>query len=213
MDGTIVDTSPLWATVTKELVDRKRALLCPKVYAQLCQDVHGLAMHKACALIKEKLELTEHVDELIAEKSAIACALYQEGIDFIPGFEQFYATIKNRLKTAIATNADDVTLALSIQALKLDTYFNEHIYNISYVDNVCKPHPALYLFAAKMLDVDPQECVAIEDSAHGIKSAKAAGMYCIGINTAKNLEQLKQADMIIEGYNELIGHPIFGLNK
>ncbi|MBA3954775.1 HAD family phosphatase [Candidatus Dependentiae bacterium] len=213
MDGTIVDTSPLWNAVTKELLCRKTTSLCPKVHAQLTQDLHGLAMHKACALIKERLELSEHVEDLITEKSAIACLLYQKGITFIPGFENFYAFIKNNLKTAIATNADDATLALSIEALKLDTYFNEHIYNISHVDNICKPHPAIYVYAAKKLGVDPQDCIALEDSAHGIKSAKAAGMYCIGINTSKDLEQLKQADMIIDGYDELIDHPLFSFKK
>jgi HAD superfamily hydrolase (TIGR01509 family) len=44
-----------------------------------------------------------------------------------------------------------------------------------------KPAPDVYLRAAERLGVPPAECVALEDSAPGIASAKAAGMACIAI--------------------------------
>ena len=53
------------------------------------------------------------------------------------------------------------------------------------------------------LGVNPSKCIAIEDSAHGINAAQAAGMYCIGINTAGNASLLQKADTIISGYKEL----------
>lgn len=42
-----------------------------------------------------------------------------------------------------------------------------------------KPHPGVYLSAAKRLGVDPKACLAIEDSVTGVTAAKAAGMTCI----------------------------------
>jgi HAD superfamily hydrolase (TIGR01509 family) len=39
-----------------------------------------------------------------------------------------------------------------------------------------KPAPDLYLEAAKRLEVCPGECLVIEDSLNGVKSARAAGM-------------------------------------
>jgi mannitol-1-/sugar-/sorbitol-6-/2-deoxyglucose-6-phosphatase len=44
-----------------------------------------------------------------------------------------------------------------------------------------KPHPAVYLTAAAALAVDPARCVAIEDSAFGVRAARAAGMRCIAV--------------------------------
>jgi beta-phosphoglucomutase-like phosphatase (HAD superfamily) len=44
-----------------------------------------------------------------------------------------------------------------------------------------KPAPDVYLAAARELDVDPAECVAVEDSTNGIKSAIAAGMRTIAV--------------------------------
>ncbi|MEV0247076.1 HAD family phosphatase [Nocardia sp. NPDC050712] len=44
-----------------------------------------------------------------------------------------------------------------------------------------KPHPAPWLHAAATLGVDPRSCVAVEDSAAGIRSAHAAGMTVLAI--------------------------------
>lgn len=44
-----------------------------------------------------------------------------------------------------------------------------------------KPHPAVFLATARRLGVEPSACVAIEDSAAGVRSAKAAGMRVIAV--------------------------------
>lgn len=44
-----------------------------------------------------------------------------------------------------------------------------------------KPHPDVYLAAARRLGVPPQRCLAIEDSPNGVRSALAAGMRCIAV--------------------------------
>lgn len=53
-------------------------------------------------------------------------------------------------------------------------------------DDVARPKPApdLYLSAAACLGVDPAECVALEDSLHGLRAALAAGLRCIVVPTA-----------------------------
>ena len=38
-----------------------------------------------------------------------------------------------------------------------------------------KPHPEMYLSAFKILNLKPDECIIVEDSPHGIESAKASG--------------------------------------
>ena len=74
---------------------------------------------------------------------------------------------------------------------------------MDHVNRAYKPKPDVYLHAAKMLETDPCDCIAIEDSPSGIKAAKAAGMFCIGINTGKNRDNLKEADLIVECYSEI----------
>ncbi len=154
--------------------------------------------------------MKDPVDILIAEKLSLANSMYRDGIKFIEGFPDFHnQLVPSGLKYGVATNADDTTVALTDEALNLKSYFGEHIYGISHVNFVCKPDPAIYLYAAQRLSVAPEECVAIEDSAHGIRAAKAAGMRCIGINTARKKEQVAEADLVIDSYSEISLEKIF----
>jgi beta-phosphoglucomutase-like phosphatase (HAD superfamily) len=163
-----------------------------------------MASVTCCTIIKEHAGLTESVEALVEQKSAIARALYLEGISFVKGFADFHDVVKNHgLKSAIATNALDDTLHLTEQALRLSRFFGEHRYGISRVNYVSKPAPDIYLHAAEKLQVAPRHCIAIEDSPAGIKAAKAAGMYCIGINTGRRRHALAEADCIVERYEDI----------
>lgn len=204
MDGTIIDTESIWATATRQFIEKKGVTYTPELHHVLHKQIHGLALHKSCQIIKDLINLDDHIDDLIQEKSAIANALYKQGVRFIEGFPEFHGSLKDYdLAHGIATNADDMTVFLTNQVLDLKSFFGQHIYGISCVNFVCKPDPAIYLHAAQHMGFKPEECIAIEDSAHGIKAAQQAGMYCIGINTSKNHDQVKAADLIIDSYAEL----------
>lgn len=204
LDGTIVDTENIWKNATLSLIARKGFVLDTASKDELQQKLQGLAIHKSCSIIKNLIKSDESVEDLMSEKLKIANDLYKDGVKFIPGFLDFYTRIaKTALKYGIATNADDLTLRTTDEALHLRKFFGEHLYNISCVGNLCKPNPAIYLFVAGKLAVDPRDCIVIEDSAHGIAAAKDAGMTCIGINTAKDERQLVRADYIIQSYDEI----------
>ena len=68
-----------------------------------------------------------------------------------------------------------------------------------------KPSPECYLIAAKKAGVNPANCLAIEDSPRGIKSAKDAGMTVYAIPTAQTKKlDLSLADKIFAGFSELM---------
>lgn len=204
MDGTIIDTEHIWRDATKTLIESKGHEFTPALEEDLNRRLKGLALIKSCQIIKDMLNLEESLEDLILENATLANNKYIQDVRFIEGFIEFHKTLDNyNLKSAIATNADASTVDITHSKLDLKQFFQEHIYNVSHVDFVCKPHPALYLHAAQMLGVDPKECIAIEDSAHGVKAAKAAGMFCIGINTAKDVSFLQEADIIIDEYHEI----------
>ncbi|HJM69205.1 MAG TPA: HAD family phosphatase [Candidatus Babeliales bacterium] len=71
------------------------------------------------------------------------------------------------------------------------------------VNEAWKPKPDVYFYAAKQIDIDPSRCIAIEDSASGIKAAKAAGMDCVGINTGGNPKFTQEADIQIDTFDEI----------
>jgi HAD superfamily hydrolase (TIGR01509 family) len=66
-----------------------------------------------------------------------------------------------------------------------------------------KPAPDVYLKASEMIGVEPALCGVIEDTPTGIRSAKAAGMACVGITTTHTAEELGEADAVIGSFGEL----------
>lgn len=204
MDGTIVDTEHIWHQATTDLIARRGVTLAPEQFAQLQKKLSGKGTLDCCIIIKQELNLQDDAADLAHEKSIIANNLYAKGIKFIAGFEEFHAKVlSHNLKIGLATNANDHTLSITQKTLNLDVFFGVHMYNISHVNNVYKPNPDIYLHAAKQLGVDPEYCIAIEDSPSGIKAAKDAGMFCVGINTSKQPDRLSESHYIINHYDEL----------
>ncbi len=204
MDGTIIDTEHIWKKVTHDLIKDKDENITSELFEEINNELRGMAINRSCAIIKDKMNLQHTLHDLMEEKRNRAGHIYKDGINFIDGFKKFHKkVIDSNLKTGIATNADDFTLRCTREVIPLHDFFGDHVYNISHVNYKSKPDPDLYLHVAQALGVNPVDCIAIEDSAHGIRAAKKAGMFCIGINTAKNREALKEADLIIDHYDEI----------
>lgn len=204
MDGTIVDTEPLWLSTSHTLISNRGHSLTPEEKEYLKSNLPGSGLPKSCQLIKDLTKTNDSIEVLMKEKLSIANKLYESGICFIDGFPEFVQkVVAAQLKIAVATNATIETLEITDQSLNLTQYFGKHLYSFNHVNNIGKPSPILFLHAAQQLGVTPSECIVIEDSAHGIMAAKAAGMFCIGINTSKRPEQIQHADMRINGYHEI----------
>ena len=71
-----------------------------------------------------------------------------------------------------------------------------------------KPHPAPYLIAVELLGavagrVEPGECVAVEDSRWGLRSAKGAGLHTVAVTHSYAASNLAEADVVIDHLDEL----------
>lgn len=212
MDGTIVATEHIWRQVTIELIERKGVSVTDELAQTLEKRLKGIALPQSCQIIKDMTGIAEDVTILIKEKQTIAEHLYKEGIHYIPGFETFHDAIKKlNIPTAIATNATPQTLQTSEAKLKLSKHFGHHMYSVDRVNYKGKPLPDIYLFAAAQLGVDPKDCLVFEDSAFGVQAAKAAGMTCVGINTAHDKTYTQHADILIDSYDEIDVSKLFEL--
>jgi HAD superfamily hydrolase (TIGR01509 family) len=73
-----------------------------------------------------------------------------------------------------------------------------------------KPNPAIFLMAARKLDVRSDRCLVIEDSENGVSAAKAAGMKCIGLTAVNMVRQdLSRADLVVDEIGELFAKQEF----
>ncbi len=205
MDGTIVSTEIMWQAATQRILEKYTAHLPQEKKDEISAYLKGFALYESCKHIAQYSLTQVDPQEILQQKMELAHDLYDtHQVTFIPHFPEFHGKVMHHgLKTAIATNAITQTVAKTLEQLPLETFFAEHIYNIDMVNKVCKPNPAIFLHAARQINIDPKDCIVIEDSAHGIKAAKAAGMYCIAINTGNDRHLLHEADEIVDCYREI----------
>src|SRR5215510_10915283 len=106
------------------------------------------------------------------------------GIPTKPGLNELLSFLdENQIPTAIATSSDQEFTTFSLHAAGLDGRFSRIVTGDQIVNG--KPAPDIYLESARRLGVEPQRCVAIEDSDTGVLAASAAGLVVMMVPDLK----------------------------
>jgi beta-phosphoglucomutase len=147
--------------------------------------------------------------ELIRAKEDVLHGIIAKGVSGFPGVVALVRELAaNRVPVAVASGSLRKEVKGFIKALGLTGFFSV----IVSADEVArsKPHPESYL---KVLDhlrgdeavvnLDPQFCIAIEDTPAGIASAKEAGLYVIGVTNSFLEDQLPGADLVVASLEDL----------
>ena len=89
-----------------------------------------------------------------------------------------------------------------MKRFNLDPYFKDKLSGADL--KASKPHPEIFINAAKAAGVSPAECFVIEDSTNGIIAAKEANIYCIAYKSVHSKDQdYSKADLLITDYKEI----------
>ena len=117
--------------------------------------------------------------------------------EILPGCLDFIKELKNAgIKVAVGSASKNTPTILERVGIM-------HLFDaVADGNNVskAKPDPEVFLKAASMLGVNPDECVVFEDAAAGVQAALNAGMICVGIGSAKIL---REAHLVVKGLNEM----------
>jgi beta-phosphoglucomutase len=117
--------------------------------------------------------------------------------NILPGIKAFLDEIKNGgylLSLASASkNAPTV-----LDKLQLTDYFPKIVDPKSLSKG--KPDPEIYIKGAELIDLDPAQCIGVEDAAAGVESINAAGETSIGIG---DKQILKDADINFADTSEM----------
>jgi sugar-phosphatase len=117
----------------------------------------------------------------------------QEGVAVMPGAADLLKAIPEG-RWCVVTSG---TRYLATARLKLANLPTPKV--LVSADDVSKgkPDPEPYLMGAKLLGVNPAECLVIEDAPAGIRAAHAGGMKAIGITSTYPASQLQEADAVV----------------
>ena len=151
------------------------------------------------------------LEELAGEKEAVyreMCIKDSENTVLAPGAIEFLNYLKeNNIPMTIATMSEKPNVDFFIEQFNLKQWFD--IEKIVYADGTIpgKPAPDIYIKAAKILNLDPKDCIVVEDALSGIEAARAAGIgKIIAIASMEDPQIYKQipcVSQIIKHFNEI----------
>jgi beta-phosphoglucomutase family hydrolase len=205
MDGTLVATTEadflawqkLFSTHGRSLSFDEYFPLLGKKSSDVVHHILGLHGHEATVAMHKKMVFFE---EIVKEK----------GIDMMPNAEQLLKALQaEHIPIALATSSRVMKMKLVMKTADLDKYFNVVVTGEEVA--IGKPGPDIFLLAAKRLNVDPAQCVVIEDAASGVAAAKAAGMKCVAVTNTHHERDLQEADLVVNDLSELSLSKISGL--
>ena len=122
------------------------------------------------------------------------------GVKLIPGVDRVIKSIFDRgYPLSIASTSWTPTIVHTLEKLGLLNYFSD-IASGKLLPP--KPAPDVYQLSAALINVPPSRCVVFEDSKAGMRGAKNAGMLCVGIATALDVTEMKDADIRLRSWDE-----------
>ncbi|MFC9660595.1 HAD family hydrolase [Nocardia sp. NPDC127606] len=120
------------------------------------------------------------VDQVIAECVEAMIDQVEAGhIELLPGVDALLAAVTSRAATGVVSASPRRFVAATLDHFGLRRSLQVVVAREDQAQT--KPHPQPWLHAAALLAVDPNACVAVEDSVAGIRSAHAAGMRVLAI--------------------------------
>ena len=107
---------------------------------------------------------------------------YREDLPLLPGAVAAVRRCAEAFTLGVASSANASIVALALELAGVDGCFAARCSSEEVARG--KPAPDVYVETARRLGVEPAECVAVEDSTNGLRSAHAAGMAVIATPTA-----------------------------
>lgn len=197
LDGVIVNTVPLHFKAWEKMFTEYNVEFNFEIYKKKVDGIPRIDGAKA---------VLRHLPQKEIE---IACDRKQKYFleflerDKVPVFESTINFIKelrtNKVKTAAISSSKNSPYIL--KKTGLITLFNTEINGNDITKG--KPDPQIFLMAANRLKLKPKTCIVFEDAILGVKAAKSARMFCVGIDRHNDPGRLKEADLTVKDLKEI----------
>jgi sugar-phosphatase len=180
MDGLLIDSEPFWKRAEREAFGAV-----------------GIEISDAMAAVTATMttrQVAEHwyrvrpwgeksIEDLEAAVIARVADLIRAQKRPMPGVREVLALCAQQgWRVGLASNSPTVLCQLVLRELDIAAWFHA-VVSADFVERG-KPDPAVYLHTARLLGVLPGECIVFEDSASGVRAARAAGMSVVAIPSA-----------------------------
>jgi HAD superfamily hydrolase (TIGR01509 family) len=196
-DGTLVDSEPIHFLIWKAVLAPYRFLLTEEQYRERYAGVPTLANARD---LVQRFGVAEDPAVLAeAKNAATRDYLRRSAFPLMPGVREAIANFAGLgLRLAVVTGASAFGVDATLRAYGLASHFAV----VVSVDDVrhSKPAPDSYLLALERLGLPAGDCLAIEDTEHGLAAATGAGIRCLALPTAMSRHHdFSQAAAVLDG--------------
>jgi HAD superfamily hydrolase (TIGR01509 family) len=200
LDGVLIDSEGVWNAARREV-----ALAHGGHWSDDAQrEMMGMSSTEWASYMHEQLAVAQapaRISELVVER---LLEHYREQLPLLPGAVETVESLSGAWPLALASSANRPVIELVLSLAGLSERFSVTVSSEEVPRG--KPAPDVYLEAARRLGVSAERCVAVEDSANGIRSAAAAEMKVIAIPNREfppSPDDLALADEVLSSLQEL----------
>ena len=165
----------------------------------------GMGEDRYLGGVAEKYSIDLDLEADKAETYRLYGSCVKGKLQALPGVKAFLARAKEAdIRLAVATSADEIKMRTNLKEMELgESLFDALVSGLEIAHK--KPAPDIFVEAARRLQLPTSACVVFEDALNGVKAAKLAGAYCIGVTSSFSLTALKNvgADQTIDTFADI----------
>lgn len=201
-DGVIADSEHMHLALFQEVLKSRGIQVSKEQYMERYLAMDDRGCFQAVYRDNGKTLTEDEMAKMIAEKTVLYKKKAAESLVILPGVVEFVMAVSQKYPLAMASGAlrDEVMLMIDTAGIK---HYFDAVVAAEDVKNG-KPAPDAYLKALEELNkkypgrnLQPAECLVVEDSKHGIVSAHKAGMKCVAVCSSYTPEELAAADKVV----------------
>ena len=205
MDGVLFDSEPVYDECTFNIMQRRGVSL---THHDL-KDLRGLTSEFFWQRLVERHKLQVSAEELLKEETvALEHAFaFSSAVMPTPGIKELLLELGSRnIPIAVGTSSQRPRAEIILKRFGFYDLFKKVVTSAEVTQG--KPHPDIFLLASNGLNINPKNCLVIEDSTNGMMAAKKAGMFAVGLLGPSNQDQsMEYADFVITHPIELWNAP------
>lgn len=186
MDGVIIDSEPLHHQAYYKMFKDVNIDVSHALYESLT----GKSTLNVCKQICDIFKLKQKPETLVAIKRKHYEYIFENDKTFnlIDGVLELIKDYhSNGLTLILASSASMPSINRIFNRFNLNPYFKAKLSGADL--KASKPHPEIFINAAKASGFKTHECIVIEDSTNGIKAANSANIFCVGFDSVHSKNQ------------------------
>ena len=200
LDGVLVDSEHLWDDVREALAREGGGRWHERAQA----DMMGMSSTEWSRYMHDVIGLSETPEEINAEVVRRMEARYSDHLPLIDGATEAVERLAGSFRLGLASSSNRAVIDSVLAGSGLAAWFEVTVSSEEVRRG--KPAPDVFLEAARRLALAPVRCAAVEDSANGVRAARAAGMRVIAIPNRRYPppgDALALADLIVDSLHVL----------